>query len=128
MSATTPARLVARPQGFFSTSLIFPLTNEWVAANRRRFVAVDAGTDPRDPSTGVLGIFRQNYVQVRQTERVIEVPGAGQLELTGAPAGAAKAALVGPRSLRFEGANGISGVLDISDATVRLDAPGGGSP
>jgi hypothetical protein len=128
MSATTPAHLVAKPQGFFSTSLIYPLANEWVAASRQRFVAVDAGTDPLNPSTGVLGIFRQNYVRVRQTERVIEVPGAGRLELSGAPAGAAKAALAGPRSLRFEGANGISGVLDLSDATVTLDTRGGGSP
>jgi len=128
MSATTPAHLVAKPQGFFSTSLIYPLANEWVAASRRRFVAVDAGTDPLNPSTGVLGIFRQNYVRVRQPERVIEVPGAGRLALTGAPAGAAKAALAGPRSLRFEGANGISGVLDLSDATVTLDTRGGGSP
>jgi hypothetical protein len=128
MSATTPAHLVAKPQGFFSTSLIYPLANEWVAASRQRFVAVDAGTDPLNPSTGVLGIFRQNYVRVRQTERVIEVPEAGRLELTGVPAGPAKAALAGPRSLRFEGANGISGVLDLSDATVTLDARGGGSP
>lgn len=126
MTGGIPAHLVANPEGFFSTSLIYPLANEWVASDRRRFIAVDAGSDPLDPTTGVLGIFRQNYLRVTQTQRVIKVPGAGELELTGAPAGPARAALAGPPELRFEGAGGIGGILDLGDATVTLD--GVGSP
>jgi hypothetical protein len=128
MTAITPAHLVANPQGFFSTSVIYPLANEWVASDHRRFIAVDAGVDPLDPSTGLLGIFRQNYLRVTQTQRVIEVPEAGELELTGAPRGSARAALSAPAKLRFEGAGGVGGVLDLSHSTVTLDSPAGGSP
>lgn len=123
MSAAVPPHLVARPEGFFSTSLIYPLANEWVVSDRRRFIAVDAGADPLDPSTGVLGIFRQNYVRVSQTQRVVRVPSAGELELTAAPARSAKAALTGGPELRFEGSRGVSGVLELDSGTVTLDEP-----
>ena len=127
MRATTPAHLVSSPEGFFSTSVIYPLANEWVAASHRRFVAVDAGSDPLDPSTGVLGIFRQNYVRVTQTQRVVRVPRAGALELTGAPLGRARAALSRrPTRLRFEGTRGIGGTLDLFDGSVRLTSTGDG--
>jgi hypothetical protein len=128
MTTTTPAHLVQRPEGFFSTSLIYPLANEWVAADDRRFVAVDAGADPLDPSTGVLGIFRQNYLRVSQRQRVIKVPDTGALELTGAPSGAARAALARPSTrLRFRGANGQAGTLDLADGSVTLDGSTGGA-
>jgi hypothetical protein len=121
--------VVADPDGFFSTSLIYPLRNEWVAADRRRFIAVDAGADPIDPTTGVLGVFRQNYLRVSQTQRVIEVPGTGPLELTGAPTGSAKAALGDPAtSLRFKSESGVTGTLDLESATVTLDRSTEGSP
>jgi len=128
MSATTPAHLVADPQGFFSTSLIHPLTNEWVVSDRSRFIAVDAGSDPLDPSTGVLGVFRQNYLRVTQTQRVIEVPGAGALEIVGAPRGPARTAMSASPELRFEGAGRIGGVLDLRDVTVTLDTAAGDLP
>jgi hypothetical protein len=128
MSTAIRPHVVARPEGFFSTSLIYPLANEWVVSDRRRFVSVDAGADPLDPSTGVLGIFRQNYVRVTQTQRVIEVPGAGELELTAAPPGPARVALSRSPTLRFEGARGIGGFVDLSDGTATLDSPAGGSP
>ena len=129
MTQMTPAHLVANPEGFFSTSLIYPLRNEWVASDHRRFMAVDAGADPIHPSTGVLGIFRQNYLRVSQSQRVIKVPGAGALELTEAPAGSARAALGDVAGhLRFTSENGISGTLDLGDVTVTVDSPSGGSP
>lgn len=129
MAGTTPAHLVANPEGFFSTTLIYPLRSEWVAADHRQFTAVDAGADPVHPSTGVLGVFHQNYVRVTQSQRLIRVPGAGALELTAAPARPARAALdEGATALRFTGENGITGTLDPADATVRVDPPVGGSP
>jgi hypothetical protein len=129
MAETTPAHLVANPEGFFSTSLIHPLRNEWVVSDHRRFTAVDAGADPLDPSTGVLGVFHQNYVRVRQTQRVIEVPDAGALELTQAPVGPTRAALDEDAArLRFTSESGISGTLDLADATVTVDSSAGGSP
>jgi hypothetical protein len=99
-----------------------------VAADHRRFTAVDAGADPLDPTTGVLGIFRQDYVDVTQTQRLVTVPGAGALKLTGAPAGSARAALAEPgATLRFTSEDGVSGTLDLSAGEVTLD-PAPGSP
>src|SRR5215211_947581 len=129
MTGTTPAHLEASPEGFFSTSLIYPLRNEWVAADHRRFLAVDAGAEPLDPTTGVLGIFRQNYVNVTQSQRLVRMPGAGALELTGAPAGSARAALNGPgTTLRFTSERGVSGTLDVSAGEVTLDSSPTDSP
>lgn len=128
MSAAIHPHLILRPQGFFSTSVIYPLANEWVVSDRRRFIAVDAGADPLDPSTGVLGVFRQNYLRVTQTQRVIKVPGAGELELTGAPAGPARAAVSGPPQLQFEGTSGVRGTLDLRDGTVALERSTGSGP
>ncbi len=121
MSAAVRPRLVADPAGFFSTSTIYPLANEWVASDRRRFIAVDAGADPLDPSTGVLAIFRQSYLRVTQTQRVIRVPQAGELRLTVAPTGGARRALSGFPELRFEGASGVRGTLTLRRASVTLD-------
>jgi hypothetical protein len=129
MTGTIPAHLEANPQGFFSTSLVYPLRNEWVASDHRRFIAVDAGADPTDPSTGVLGICRQNYLDVTQTQRLVKVPGAGALELTEAPGGSGRAALSGPGpTLRFTGDNGVAGTLDPRTGTVTVDSASAGAP
>jgi hypothetical protein len=129
MTESTPAHLVADPEGFFSTSLIYPLHNEWVAADRRHFTAVDAGADPIDPTTGVLGVFHQNYVTVTQTQRTIRLPGTGALTLTEAPTGSARAAIGGrAEPLRFTSESGATGTLDPDDATVTVDSLSGGSP
>ena len=41
MTGTIGAHLVRSPQGFFSTSAIYPIRNGWVASDHRRFVAVE---------------------------------------------------------------------------------------
>jgi hypothetical protein len=129
MSGTTPAHLVPSPEPFFSTSLIHPLRNGWIASDHRRFIAVEAGADPVHPSTGVLGIFRQNYERVSQAQRIVKVRGAGSLRLTGAPEGRAKAALSGPAAaVRFTSERGVSGTFDLSSGRVTLNAASGGSP
>jgi hypothetical protein len=129
MTGTTPPRLVESPEPFFSTSLIYPSRNAWVASDHRRFMAVEAGADPVHPGTGVLGIFRQNYVRVTQSQRVVRVRGAGALRLIRAPVGPAKAALARPSSsVRFTSERGVSGNLDLSTGMVSLDGGSGGSP
>jgi hypothetical protein len=123
MTGTIGAHLVSGPQGFFSTSAIYPAQNGWVASDHRRFVAVEAGADPIHPSTGVLGVFRQSYVDVTQSERLIKVPGAGALRLTGASGGRGRAAPYGPSAtLRFTGERGVSGTLDVSAGSVTVDS------
>jgi hypothetical protein len=121
MTGTTAAHINTDPEGFFSTSVLYPLRNEWLVSSHRRFTAVDAGADPIHPSTGVLAIFRQNYVRVTQTQKVVKVPGAGALKLTGAPLGArpnARSQRAG--DLAFTGANGTSGTLHLDDGTVTV--------
>lgn len=128
MNAIVAARLREDPEAFFSTGLIYPLSNQWVTADHRRFTAVEAGADPTDPSTGVLGILRQNYIHVTQREELVRVPDAGALRLTGAPLGA-KVADAAPRSgeLGFAGENGITGTLDLESETVTINRHGGRS-
>jgi hypothetical protein len=129
MTGTTQPRLVPSPEPFFSTSLIYPFRNAWVASDHRRFLAVEAGADPVHPSTGVLGILRQNYLRVTQSQRVVKVHGAGPLRLTRAPEGVARAALEsGSKSVRFTGKRGVSGSLDLTTGAVTVDSTPGGSP
>jgi hypothetical protein len=128
MEAIIPARLRDDPEPFFSTGLIYPLSNQWVTADHRRFTAVEAGADPTDPSTGVLGILRQNYIHITQREELVRVPHAGALRLTGTPLGA-KAAATAQRSgeLGFAGENGITGTLHLEAETVTINRHGGRS-
>lgn len=129
MTGTIAAHLVPAPEPFFSTSVIHPIRNGWLAADHRRFLAVEAGADPVHPSTGILGIFRQNYVRVSQTERVVRVPGAGPLRLTGAPRGSDRSALTGRvAAVRFTSPRGVTGKLDLGTGMVALDSTAGGSP
>ena len=119
-----PARLLSNPQGFFSTSLLYPLVNEWMVADHRRFTAVDAGADPVDRSKGVFGIFRQNYVQVSQKPEVLRVAGAGALKITKAPLGPKVVTWAQKRgNLEFTSRNGVTGTLHLKDDTVTLDTP-----
>ena len=128
MTGTIPAHLAPGSEGFFSTSLIYPVRNAWVASDHRRFVAVEAGADPVDPSTGVIGIFRQDYVHVSQTQRLIRVPDAGALRITAAPAGRRAALTHVGTTLHFTGENGASGTLDLEGGRVEVDSAAGGSP
>jgi hypothetical protein len=128
MTEGIPAHLVPSAEPFFSTSLVYPTTNSWVASDHRRFVAVEAGADPVHPTTGVLGIFRQNYVRVRQSQRIVKVPGSGTLRLADAPQGSGKAALgTSAAAVRFTGERGIGGTLDLRSGRVTVDFRGGES-
>jgi hypothetical protein len=116
------ARIIQHPQGFFSTSIIWPLTNEWHVASRRTFTAVDAGVDAADHSVGTFGIFRQNFVQVRQDEDLVKVPGAGALQITKAPLGRKVEVWAQKRgNLHFTSKNGVRGTLHLKDDSITLN-------
>ena len=126
MTGTIPPHLVPGPEPFFSTSLVYPIRNAWVASDHRHFIAVEAGADPVHPSTGVLGIFRQNYVRVSQSQRVVRLPGAGPLRLRHAPGGSGRAALRNPAAtVRFSGEKGVTGTLDLKTGRVVMDSGSG---
>jgi hypothetical protein len=88
--------------------------NAWLVSNGATLVAVYAGADPHDPSTGRFVIVRQNLIAGVQTQKVVDVPGAGALAISDAPAGAAVMTSAQRGRLAFDGAAGKSGVLDLA--------------
>ena len=121
MTKPIPAQIDRRPQGFFSSDLVRPLTDAWRAADRRRFTEVDAGAFAPDRSVGVLAIFRHQFVRVRQHVDLVKVIGSGPLRITGGPRGEGAATPAQRRgSLRFVGAAGVRGELHLRDDTVTL--------
>jgi hypothetical protein len=80
---------------------------------------VQAGADPDNPSVGVLGIFRQDFVAVRQTRRVVRVPGTGPLRIVDAPRGDGVKRLAQRQGkIEFRGRDGTTGSLDLEDESI----------
>ena len=88
--------------------------NAWLVSNGATLVAVYAGADARNPSTGRFVIVRQNLLAGVQTQKVVDVPGAGALAITDAPIGQGVETTAQRGRLAFHGASGKSGVLDLA--------------
>jgi hypothetical protein len=93
---------------------VFAPSNAWLVSNGATLVAVYAGADPRNPSTGRFVILRQNLVAGVQTHKIVDVPGAGAVAITAAPEGKDVVTTAQRSRLTFEGAGGLSGVLDLA--------------
>src|SRR5262245_31708557 len=121
-----PAQIVpGGPGPFFSSDTIYPLTNGWEASDHRTYTAVDAGANPADPSVGELGIFRQDHIRVTQTQKVVNVPGAGAVRIVRAPTGRAVATSAQRNGkLEFVGRTGLRGVLHLSNDKVTITRRG----
>jgi hypothetical protein len=122
-----PAQIVpGGPGPFFSSDTIYPVTNGWEASDHRTYTGVDAGANPADPSIGELGIFRQDHIKVTQSQKVVDVPGAGAVRIIRAPTGRAVATSA-QRSgnLEFVGRLGLRGVLHLSSDRVTITHRGG---
>jgi hypothetical protein len=117
-----PAQIVpGGPGPFFSTDTIYPVTNGWEASDHRTYTGVDAGANPADPSIGELGIFRQDHIRVTQSQKIVDVPGAGAVRIVRAPTGRAVATSAqSSGNLEFVGRLGVRGVLHLSDDTVTI--------
>jgi hypothetical protein len=113
------ARIVDDPTPLFSSDELWPLVDAWGTETRRRLTAVQAGADPDNPSVGVLGIFRQDFVAVRQTRRVVRVPGTGPLRIVDAPRGDGVKRLAQRHGkIEFRGRDGTTGSLDLEDESI----------
>jgi hypothetical protein len=126
MHRTYPGRIISHELaegGPIQPAELWPVTNGWQISDHRTFTAVYAGSNPERHSTGRFVIFRQNYVRVTQTSDRVDVPGAGPVEITSAPHGR-KPQTSAQRNgtLRFEGRNGTTGTLHLSDDTVTVDS------
>jgi hypothetical protein len=122
--APQPGKIISHTQtdGFFSTIVLWPLTNQWQTSDRRRFTAVDAGADASDHSTGLFGIYRHNYLRVKERAKTVKVPSAGTLRITKAPLGRSVETWAQRRgNIKFKGKSGITGTLHLKDDTVTLN-------
>src|SRR3954452_1007601 len=117
-----PAQIVpGGPGPFFSSDTIYPVTNGWEASDHRTYTGVDAGANPADPSIGELGIFRQDHIKVTQSQKVVNVPGAGAVRIVKAPTGRAVSTTAQRTGdLEFVGRTGLRGVLHLSSDAVTI--------
>jgi hypothetical protein len=124
-----PGRIVpGGPGPFFSSDVISPILNGWEASDHRSYTAVDAGVNPADHSMGELGVFRQSFVRARQTQDVVDVPGAGAVRITDAPLGRDVSSWAQKRgNLRFAGTRGVRGTLHLRNDKVTIARPASGA-
>ena len=122
MEQTIPAEIDERPPGgFVSSDVLRPLENAWRTASHRRLTEVDAGAAAQDESTGLLAIFRHEFVPTRQDVTLVRVKDSGPLRITGAPLGReVRRSAQRNGTIDFVGARGVRGTLDLSDDSVRL--------
>jgi hypothetical protein len=124
-TATRPGEVFPHPsQGFTPTVSLWPVVSEWWTSDHRSLTVVDSGGDPGHRSTGVLGIFRHDYIRISQDFDIVKVAGAGALKITHAPLGPKVETWAQRRgNIEFEGKNGITGTLHLRDDTVTLTPP-----
>jgi hypothetical protein len=102
---------------------LWPVTNGWRISDHRTFTGVYAGAVPSHRSIGRLVIFRQNFIRVTQTSDRVNVPGSGPLRITSAPRGKTdQTSAQRTGTLRFEGANGTTGTLHLTNDTVTVNS------
>jgi hypothetical protein len=89
-------------------------SNAWLVSDGATLVAVYAGAAADDRSNGRFVIVRQNLAAGRQTEDVVDVPGAGALRLVDPPRGEGVETSAQHAQLGFHGSNGKAGVLDLA--------------
>jgi hypothetical protein len=122
MENTIRAQIDEKPHGFVSSYLVRPVVNSWRTSSRRRLTEVDAGAVADDHSTGVLAIFRHDFVSARQKTNLVKVKRAGPLRIVRAPRGRRVAASAQRNGkIEFAGAGGVRGTLRLSDDSVKLD-------
>jgi len=124
MHRTYPGRILSHELaegGPVQPAELWPVTNGWQISDHRTFTAVYAGANPQKRSTGRLVIFRQNYVRVTQTSDRVDIPGAGPVEITSAPRGTEdQTSAQRSGTLRFEGRDGTTGTLHLSNDTISV--------
>ena len=123
LTASVPAQIDPQPQTFVSAEVQSPVTNAWRAGSRESFTEVSAGALAGDRSTGVLAIFRHDYLAATQDVDLVEVDGSGPVRITEAPLGkGVEESAQDGGEIEFAGAHGLRGTLDLSDDTVTLNA------
>jgi hypothetical protein len=123
MHRTYAGRIVghSQSQGPIQPAELWPVTNSWRVSDHKNFTAVYAGANPQNHHTGRLVVFRQDFVQVKQTAHDVDVHGSGPVTITAAPIGRNVGSSAQRNGeLRFRGANGVTGTLHLSNDTVSV--------
>jgi hypothetical protein len=122
LTASIPAQIDPRPQTFVSAEVQSPVTNAWRAGSRESFTEGSAGALAGDRSTGVLAVFRHDYLAATQGVNLVEVDGSGPVRITKAPLGkGVEESAQDSGKIEFAGAHGVRGTLDLSDDSVMLE-------
>jgi hypothetical protein len=126
MKQTIPGQIDEKPHGFVSSYLVRPVVNAWRVSSRRRLTEVDAGAVGDDHSTGVLAIFRQDFVSAHQSTNLVKVKDSGPLRIARAPVGrGAEESAQRTAEIEFVGERGVRGTLRLRDDSIRLDTSSG---
>jgi hypothetical protein len=100
-------------------------TNMWWASDCHILTVVTAGSDGDRHADGALVIQRTHYENPTHphiTEKKVNVPSGGVLEITKAPLGPSVETWAQRRgNIEFKGKNGITGTLHLADDTVTLN-------
>jgi hypothetical protein len=122
MKQTIPGQIDEKPHGFVSSYLVRPVVNAWRTSSRRRLTEVNAGAIADDHSTGVLAIFRQDFVSAQQDTNLVKVKDSGPLRITRAPLGRkVEESAQRTAEIEFVGARGVRGTLRLRDDSIMLD-------
>jgi hypothetical protein len=120
MTTGIPAKMLGpKVQTPFPPELL-RVRNGWMTADRRRLTAVYAGVAGNDDSRGRFVIFRQDFLYVKQTLNVVDVPGAGELRIIRAPLGAKVESWAQHGKLRFTSGTGVTGILHLKPDKVEI--------
>lgn len=124
MKQTIPGQIDEMPQTFVSSDVLLPVLNGWRTSSRDQLTEVDAGALAADKSTGVLAIFRHEFVSAKQAVSLVKVEDSGPLRITKAPLGeGVEESAQENGEIEFAGRRGVRGTLHLSDDTVSLRAP-----
>jgi hypothetical protein len=118
-----PAKIVPDPDPVVPADVLNPIVNGWRAGDRRGIILVEAGLAGDDPSgtTGRFVIFRERERPFAQDVHLVDVPGSGELRITGAPTGLRAARSAQRRGkIEFTSERGVTGTLDLQHDRVTL--------
>jgi hypothetical protein len=96
------------------------VANVYLVSDGRTLVAVYAGAAGDDAATGRFVIVRQNLAAGTQSQRVVDVPGAGAVTIVSAPHGAAAETSGQTSVLQFRGLRGAAGTLSLASGRAAV--------
>jgi hypothetical protein len=118
VSQPIPARMVSPGVPVPIAPSVLQMRNGWLVSDGSTLVAVYAGADGDDPSTGRLVIVRQDLVAGTQTVRTLDAGPTGALAITAAPLGSSVETSAQTGSILIRTSAGRALRLDLGTGTL----------